>query len=53
VRKKDYVKEVSILVFLDQALKDNHVFNNNLSYGVSILVFLDQALKEEHCITWP
>jgi len=38
--------EVSILVFLDQALKERTCYRWVLADDVSILVFLDQALKE-------
>ena len=37
---------VSILVFLDQALKDRLTVWNVYTPAVSILVFLDQALKD-------
>jgi len=37
---------VSILVFLDQALKGGLGQVDGPALGVSILVFLDQALKE-------
>jgi len=38
---------VSILVFLDQALKDTPIIRIKISGSVSILVFLDQALKAD------
>ena len=43
--------KVSILVFLDQALKAPGEYMVTFEVVVSILVFLDQALKACHLLT--
>jgi len=45
--RRDKRTDVSILVFLDQALKDKGAVPCDEAGRVSILVFLDQALKVE------
>jgi len=48
IRKDSKYNDVSILVFLDQALKGYSGDGDTIVWIVSILVFLDQALK-----AWP
>jgi len=46
VKWKESKVYVSILVFLDQALKVPEDYHEAVKHDVSILVFLDQALKD-------